>query len=621
MKIVILFFNFLLMLTNNLFTQKTDSLETFVLPSIEIVAQREIPFVEKHKYGTDYNSNLLNQNGYSLIRRGLNFTQDLYVEGFKKGDIKVVVDGEYYHNACPNRMDAPATRINILDMESVVLTKSASLNGTGLYGKVEYHRSELDDNSKIISMINGSSGASKDLDLSIAGTGLNSSLGFRLATGKPYLNGDRKSFKDLYGYKQDYNFYYYNSSLRHRIKNYDLEFGVYFTYGKDISFPYLKMDERFSKVGSMYLKYKSHKIYFNYTDHLMNNELRNSSMFMETKAKNLTAGLSGNFYEVYYRNWNANNLIQMMSNSITNKLMPDVVQTGFNISHKIMLDEFNLFVKGGIQYQTFRESSRKSFYEELYSVVKTKRYFVSSGVTLSYSKQLMNNFIGGLTADFATDSPEAEQLYIAVKRMMNNPDWSGNPNLNQPFRIGLRNALSYKYINMEFFGNYILNYVDIVKKVKSTGKSALTYENTNALIAGINIGIKFLGFESNLSYLWGENTRTKKRLAEIAPLSLNTVLSIPLMNKLELILHHQYENAQKRINPVLNEFITPAWNNLSIGLSYLIYDVKFDLHIHNLLNHNYYRFTSYSRDPFSAGLPVYEPGRYVSLTVYFNKLF
>lgn len=617
----ILLFIILLMISNNILSaQNNDSLLIYELPTIEIISQRGIPFVEIHKYGTDYNSNLLNQNGYSLIRRGLNFTQDLYVEGFKKGEIKVIVDGEHYHNACPNRMDAPATRVNLIDIESVELTKSSALIGTGIYGKIEYHRSHLSDAFKIKSMINGSAGSKKDFDFSIAGEGLNSSITLRISQGMPYLNGEGKSFKDLYNYKDNFKFTYYNTSFRNRLKNLNFEYGGNITIANNISFPYLQMDEKSSKVYSAYLNYRSNKVYFNYTDHLMNNDLRISNMFMETHAKNITIGITGDIYELFYRNWNADNIIRMMNNSITNKLMPDVDQVVLNLSHNFSFDALKIFIKGGLQYQSFKDRTRESFYKELYPDIKSKRFFASSGITLIYSSKISSNLISGIITEFSSDSPDPEHLYIAVKRMGNSPDWSGNPNLKQPMKLGLRSVLDHKNINIEFFTNYVVNYIEVVKKTKSN-KSVMTYENVNSLLMGSNLHFKYKLLETNISYLWGENFKTKKPLAEISPLTINTSLDLPVFSNFNILVYHQYENAQKRINKDLNEFSNATWNTIGIGLNYQWNDISFDLRVNNILNHNYYRYLSYSRNPFSANKPVYDPGRNITLTIYMNKIF
>ncbi len=140
----------------------------------------------------------------------MNFTQDHYVEGFKKGDVKVIVDGEHYHAACPNRMDAPATRLNLIDIESVELTKSSGLLNSGIYGKVEYRRAELDNPFKLKSFVNGNFGSSQDYDASLAAEAFYTNLTFRYSSGKPYENGKGKTFNEIYGYKDNLRYSYMN---------------------------------------------------------------------------------------------------------------------------------------------------------------------------------------------------------------------------------------------------------------------------------------------------------------------------------------------------------------------------------------------------------------------------
>lgn len=620
-KIVI---SILCILTINVLAQQKEEIKTYHLPVIEIISKKEIPFVDKYSYGTDYSSSLLSKNGFSLIRRGLNFTQDLYVEGFKRGDVKVIIDGEQYHNACPNRMDAPATRLNLVDMESVELTKSASLLNSGIYGKVEYHRSKLDDGYKLKSLINGNFGSQNDYDASISAGAKYSNLTLRYSSGNPYENGEGKTFKDLYDYKDNFRYSYLNTSFRQALEEYGIEFGGNFTQAKDISFPFLQMDERNSKVFGGYFSYKKNKFYFNFTDHLMNNGLRKnySNMQMETDAKNFTAGLTGSFYEFVYRNWNADNFIDMpmMGHYVSNKLMPNVDQFGFNLSTEYAIDKFQTYLKGGVQYFRYKDKSRDQFYKELFADASDKRFFVSAALLGTYSFQLADDFIFNLTTEVATDAPESEQLFIAVQRPMANPDWSGNPTLNQPVKGGLRTSFGYKFISVELFGNYVANYIEPVKKMKMM-KPSLTYNNINAVLAGSNIIFKYEWIESNLSFLWGENYDSKKPLSEISPITLYTLLRLPEIAGLRLSVTHKYGNAQTRINDDLKEFKTAAWNSIGLGLEYSLDYITFNFQANNLLNHNYQRYLSYSRSPFSAGTPVYEPGRSFSLTISLNKSF
>lgn len=100
-----------------------------------------------------------------------------------------------------------------------------------------------------------------------------------------------------YNYRENFKYGYYNVGLRKDGET--IKFSGNFTYADQILFPYLLMDERFSKVINAFFSYANNKVYINYTDHLMNNGLRSSNVTMETRAKNLTCGVIGDFKKLY----------------------------------------------------------------------------------------------------------------------------------------------------------------------------------------------------------------------------------------------------------------------------------------------------------------------------------
>lgn len=598
--------------------QAQDSIKTYNLPSIEVVARKNIQPTDKFSYGTNYESSLFNKNGFNTLRRGANYTQDLYVEGFKRSDIKVVVDGEQYHNACPNRMDVAASRINPLEMDFVDLSKSGSVNNSGIYGKLEYHRSPISDNVKVKSFGMINTGASADYDLGATLDFLKTNLSVRYSQGRPYKNAESKSYKDLYQYKDNYKYGYGNVGLRHRIK--DWQIGASVSYGDKISFPFLQMDEIQTKIFNGSVSYKENKIYFNYTDHLMNNTLRQSTMFMESNAKNLTVGLSGKYYELIFRNWKADNVMKMMANSISNNQMPNINQLGGVLSYSLDIMPIRLSVKAGTQYFIIGDEDRIDFYNKLYPEVGANNFYLTAALNANSVAEISKDFISSISAEVATDAPETEQMYIAIERMGTNPNWSGNPNLKQPVKISFRTSFIYKFFNIEGFANHISNYVNVVKK-PITGKAVMTYENINANIMGINTGIDFNFLESNLSFLYGENLTNSSALPEISPLAVTTTLSLPEILGLKISATHHYENAMKRIDPLLNESTSAAWNTVSVNLSYNIRNVVLNFEIDNVLNHNYSRHLSYARNPFASGMKVYDPGRSFRFTIYYDQLF
>ena len=132
----------------------------------------------------------------------------------------------------------------------------------------------------------------------------------------------------------------------------NINYGMSFTYTDNISFPYLRMDERLNWVYSAFARYKNHKLYFNYTHHIMDNALRVSPMFMETDAKNLTIGAIGDFYEAVYRNWKADNYFKSPTVLITNDLIPDVSSFILNLFKTYDVSDLTLPSKLGFSYQS-----------------------------------------------------------------------------------------------------------------------------------------------------------------------------------------------------------------------------------------------------------------------------
>ena len=147
-------------------------------------------------------STLLGRNGFLLIRKGVFFAQDIYADGFKRGDINVVVDGERYHSACPNRMDSPLTRVNPLELESVDLMKTAGSIQSGLGGKVTFNRSTPVEPISLKVGLSGSTAASQSFDGSVLAEGYQQRLSIRYSTGLPYEDGDGREFKELYDTKR-----------------------------------------------------------------------------------------------------------------------------------------------------------------------------------------------------------------------------------------------------------------------------------------------------------------------------------------------------------------------------------------------------------------------------------
>ena len=613
----IILFIFLAFSSNSI-AQNEDSLKNFWLNPVEIRAKRINLGEITNKISKDNLENIFSKNGFTLIRKGVFFAQDIYADGLKKGDINVVIDGERYHSACPNRMDSPLTRINPLELESVDLSKNAFNVQSGLGGLVTFNRSTPNFSPSLRAELSALAGAQSGIDFAASGDYAAHRISLRFAQGSPFIDGADNSFKDSYNYKDNYDFMLAEGSIRGNYR--DFSYGASFSYTDNVSFPYLLMDERINRVYSAHLRYNNHKVYFNFTDHMMDNDLRISPTLMRTNVTNLTIGAIGDFYEVVYRNWNSNNFFKNPKLYIANDLMPDVNTYLVNLFKSFDLEKFQVHTKLGISYKNVGEKKRKSFYEQIYNNVELNRVFPIFSFGVSYLTTLSDKIGAGIMAEVNSESPETETLFIAVTKPGTKPAWSGNPNLEQPIKTSLRGSLNFNNISIEIFGSQVWNYNNLIKK-SVLDKKYLTFDNVNAYMIGTNIFFDHKNLEVNASYIWAKNTSNESPLSEIPPLSVTTKIISPMYHNFIIYAKHTYNDAQLRIDELLNESSTPAWNRIDLGFNYSWSSFNISVDIDNILNQEFYQHLSYLRDPFSSMNRVYEPGRVFRFTFKTNQIF
>jgi iron complex outermembrane receptor protein len=617
MKLLITLLGLLFLFSINLFAQWSDSVKVYWLEPIEITSQKLSLGDYQTPVEKDNLSSLLNRNGFNLIRKGVFFAQDIYADGFKKGDVSVVVDGERYHCACPNRMDSPLSRVNPLELESLELNKTAGNIQSGLGGKVSFHRTVPVEPISLRAGLSGSSAASQTFDGSLSAEGFNHRLSLRYSSGLPYQDADGRSFKDLYGYKDNFSYKLAEATFHGTESLW--KYGAAFTYTGNVSFPYLLMDEISNKVFSGYISYNSNKIYFNYTDHLMTNELRVSTGSMESDAKNLTIGAIGDFYEVFFRNWNIDNVIATPMTTINNNMLPDVNMYSASLIRKFDFEKISISGRAGVVHHSVGNEVRTDFYKSLYPDAKLSRWFPTFGLSVNYSTIISDGWDAAGLLEAASEAPETEYLFIAVQKPMAKPNWSGNPTLNQPIRTTLRASIGYNYFNLELFGTRVWNYVNLKKDAVGT-KPYTTYENIDAYLLGFNFRINWNFIEMNAGYTYAQNTTNGAPLSEIPPLNISTKLTSPLIYSTVLYIKHTYNNAQLRVDKTLNESTTPAWNKFDAGVMYSTNSFLVSLEVENITNILYYQHLSYLRDPFASGNEVYEPGTTVRLNFRLNQI-
>ncbi len=249
-----------------------------------------------------------------------------------------------------------------------------------------------------------------------------------------------------------------------------------------------------------------------------------------------------------------------------------------------------------------------AFYRVLYKDAKDSRLFPQFGLNISNAYVISESMTLGSQIDIAAEAPETQDLYVALKRLMGNPDWSGNPNLREPIRTTFRTEFNLSNFRIDAFGSYIYNYVYLASSNIGMQKYQ-TFGNVNALIAGLNLHFEYSDyFESDVSYTYGENRTDNKPLIEIIPLQISTKITSPKFYNFKLYIKHTYENAQKRIDLVFGETASSAWNVIDAGMIWDYNSFTFSLSVENLLNNDYSKYLSYVRNPFASGMRVIEPG-------------
>lgn len=513
-------------------------------------------------------------------------------------------------------MDSPLTRVNPLELNSVELMKTAGTIQSGLGGKVAFNRTTPVEPVSLKVGLSGSTAASQSFDGSIMAEGYQQRLSVRYSTGLPYEDGEGRDFNELYNYEENYRYTLAEGSFLGKSSLW--KYGVTFSYTENVSFPYLLMDERENKVFNASVSYDDNKVYFNYTDHLMDNQLRESNMLMVTKANNLTIGAVGDYYELYFRKWNADNIISSPTMTIENKMMPEVNMYSASVHHLIDFDKITVSGRAGIVHHSVGDESRLPFYQTLFPDADVSRWFPTFGLSANYSTLITDSWGAGALVETSSEEPETEYMFIAVKKLMNKPTWSGNPTLNQPMRATMRGSINYQDIRLEVFATQVWNYVNLTKAMVDEN-AYLTYENINAYMIGFNFGFNWKFVDMNAGYTLAQNVTNDNPLSEIPPLRITTILTSPEVYNLSLYIRHSYNDAQTRIDETLKESTTPAWNKADLGATYSAGSFLIALEVNNITNANYYQHLSYLRNPFASGVQVYEPGTTVRLNIRINQ--
>jgi len=560
---------------------------------------------------------MLRRSGFALIDKGVAFTSDLYLEGFKGSDIVLRLDGERFPCACANRMDNPSTRINPLEVSSSRVDKSSSGAGAGLGGAVEFKRARPGEapGLRVISSGESAGGNAFDLALAFDHSGTRSTA--RFAKGVPFDDGEGRNFADLYGYSENHAYSLLELGIYRQAS--DSGQGINFSRSEDVLFPFLKMDERRTEFIGLHGSWKDHRLYYNHTRHLMDNELRGGPTLMVSDATNTTFGLSGESYEFYYRNWDTRNSFDNPGFHIDNHLIPDLHLFAMSVSRRFQpRGNLEFGARLGLQYLKMGDEERLDFHNAIYEDALDARLFMAFGAHGGLKGMLRDDLLAGLQLELAVEPPHPRDLYIAVRKPGTVPWWSGNPKLENPVRATLRGRMRRGPLTLEAYGSRLWDYVNLTA-MQVEEQKYLSFENVQAAMTGFRLVDSYPHLELHANYILGWKLGEDSPLAEMRPFSVETTFRAPAFRGVKCWLRHVYSDSHLLVDAGLCASATPSWTRWDLGLGRSFGDLDLSLEVRNLGDEVYYEHLAYQRDPFASGNAVNAPGRKFRMAISYGR--
>ncbi len=605
------------------------------------------------------------------IRKG-GTANDIVLRGFSRDNINVFIDGLRIYGACPNRMDPPIFHISTPQVKEIqILEGPFDVSNQGSLAGVINVISKDPEKGTFASF--GFTGGffdyiSGNVQVNAGTDKVKVLAGYSKQFSHPYKSGEGKKITEYPSGMSAYK----PSELNHTAFNIDnawiktlitpnqeneIKVSYAFDEAKDVLYPYLMMDALYDRThrinGEYLIKSLGVKIsgYWDFVRHDMQDRWRVSSIpwtdgtrstrgyMMRTLAKTTTYGgkisksfriygLSGEAgVDAYLRNWKADNRIMMLDNR---GMIPDVDIKNIGIYVKGAKKFGNIIVSGGLRFDNTKSEASKSalgtanqniyseYYGSNYDLSQTDSY-LTGNLVLRYKFDRRNSVYVGF--GHTVRVPDPEERYIALKKPMTKPDWVGNPNLdpvkNNEVDAGFEYYLGVFGIKGNVFYSDLTDYIYLTK-ISGT-KMAMSYQNIDAHIYGGDISLMGMltdtvSIEVGAAYQRGKKDSgnyTDSDLAEIPPLKTRVALRYDNGSVFGLC-EGIYAGRQDNVDSDLNELETKSYVVFNVKAGYMIYGKgSISVGIDNIFDKNYYTHLSYYRNPFSSGVKIPEPGRFV----------
>jgi len=602
---------------------------------------------------------------------------DLYIRGFAKDNINVLIDGSKIYGACPNRMDPPSFHVSSPQIESIVIKEGPfDVENAGSLAAVVNVKTK-DPKEGIGGEVGGTYGSWSYRTGYVWGNVGNKFIkvlvGASNQYSKPYESGEGKKvtkyaeyltpaglakYKDQYINDKAFNIdRVWTKLLITPNDNAEIKLSYAFENARNVLYPALKMDALYDRTNRFNTDFKlkdiglNFSIYYNEVKHDMRDTFRttagSNSYSMKTYAEskmfgtklskdlnlfglNMTVGI-----DTYLRNWKADN----EQNGSENKgMIPDVNIKDIGLFVKSSKDIEKWTISGGLRYDyTYSKADPNSMSpnnknlfisKNGYKFSNTDNY-VSGYAIAKYNINKKDNVYVGFGSTVRV--PDPEERFISLGKLNTGFPWYGNPDLkptrNNEIDAGFE---AFPMNNIGIKGNIFYSMLQDYIYLYKTGNDT-TYKNINAAIYGGDIN----GFvaindkistELGLAYQVGRKTDKKglykdSDLVEIPPLKARLAVKYDDRTFYGLI-EGIYSAKQSKVDSDLKEQETGSWFIVNVKAGYTYLNRLFvGVGIDNVFDKFYYNYLSYVRDPFRgisvSGNPVKipEPGRFIYANV------
>jgi iron complex outermembrane receptor protein len=504
--------------------------------------------------------------------RKAGIANDLYIRGFSKDNINVLIDGSKIYGACPNRMDPPSFHVSTPQIESILIKEGPfDVENAGSLAAVVNVKTK-DPKEGIGGEIGGTYGSWSYRTGYIWGNVGNKYIKVLVGSSnqysKPYESGEGKKLTEysvystpagLARYKPQYiNDKAYNidrvwfKTVLTPTDNAEIKLSYAFENARNVLYPALRMDALYDRTnrlnGDFLLKDIGLKfsIYYNEVKHDMRDTFRTTNPFpalgysMRTYAEskmfgtkitkdlnimgvNTVVGI-----DTYLRNWLADN-VQNGGGNRNPGMIPDVNIKDIGLFVKGSKDIDRWTVSAGLRYDynyskadpnRISGNNKMLITNGLLTKFSNSDNYLSGYIVGKYNFNKKDNIYVGL--GHAVRSPDPQERFIALSGMA---PWYGNPDLkptkNTEIDLGGEYfPLTNLGLKANIFYSSLKDYIYLYQykagsNCLGTGTTTCTtYRNIDAVIYGGDVSGIYafddkLSGELGIAYQVGRKTNKK----------------------------------------------------------------------------------------------------------------